>query len=56
MVKMYKVEPEAQDKKVYNSVQRIQELMWLETGHIDRGELVRQASIKKEEKSNNADP
>ena len=30
-----------QDKVSYNSLQRIQELMWLETNHIDKEELQR---------------
>ena len=51
MLRMHKLEPEEQERKVYNSVQRIQELMWLETNHIDKPELVRQAGIPKGERS-----
>ena len=38
------------DKAYYNSIQRIQELMCLETDHIDKQEHSRQAGIKKSQR------
>ena len=55
LVKMQYLEPDHQDKKVYNSVQRIQGLMYLETNHIDKDELIRQSNIKKNERQCNLD-
>lgn len=56
MARYYLVDLEGdQDKLTYNSLQRIQELMWLETNHIDKEELQRQASIPKHERQLNLD-
>jgi len=41
LTSFYRVSPEDQDKKVYNTVQRIQELMYLETNHLNKPELVK---------------
>ena len=41
MAEIHYVDPKSRDKKVYNTIQRIQDLMWLDTNHIDSEELVR---------------
>ena len=42
MAKFYLIDLDGeQDKTQYNSMQRIQELMWLETNHVDKEELSR---------------